>query len=328
VKVRLAFWIFAETLQPSVGVGFIMSQTTAALGQMRLGDLFAFLAVKSSGSITGAARELRVTPSQVSKAITRLEHLLRVRLLSRSSRGVALSAAGRRMAPLVEQAVVRLKLLGREDNDETTELTLAAPSWLVTQFLPAIAAAHPELKMRGLEIPPALIRAYAAENFFDVTILTSDIDRLPGAWASTRVGDVRKALFANPVLAKKLGPQPVPAERLHEVPFICPIYHRDGQFMAVDDDCPIGPSDRKIGHQAQTIGLALELACITDQLVFGPFIAARRFVQIGALTEITVEGWSVNEPLYVICNGDRVLSRVEKCIVKALKASLRDFDPA
>ncbi len=295
---------------------------------MRLGDLFAFLAVKSSGSITGAARELRVTPSQVSKAITRLELLLRVRLLSRSSRGVALSAAGRRMAPLVEQAVVRLRLLGREDNDGTAELTLAAPSWLVTQFLPPIAAAHPDVKMRGLELPPALIRAYAAENFFDFTILTSDVDRLPGAWASTRVGDVRKALFANPALAEKLGPRPVPVERLLDVPFICPIYHRDGQFMAVDDDCPLPPADRQIGHQAQTIGLALELACITNQLVFGPFIAARRFIQIEALVEIEVEGWSVNEPLYVVCNSDRVLSRVEKGIIKALKNSLREFDPA
>ena len=35
-----------------------------------------------------------------------------------------------------------------------------------------------------------------------------------------------------------------------------------------------------------------------------------------------------SSPKFVICNGDRVLSRVEKCIVKALKASLRDFDPA
>ncbi|MEO6421059.1 MAG: LysR family transcriptional regulator, partial [Polyangiaceae bacterium] len=240
---------------------------TTSLGQMRLGDLFAFLAVKSSGSITGAARELRVTPSQVSKAITRLEQLLRVRLLSRSSRGVALSVAGRRMAPLVEQAVVRLRLLGREESDGATELTLAAPSWLVTQFLPPIAAAHPDVKMRGLELPPALIRAYAAENFFDFTILTSDVDRLPGAWASTRVGDVRKALFANPTVAQKLGPQPVPVERLRDLPFICPIYHRDGQFVPVDDDCPLPPSDRQIGHQAQTIGLALELASITNQLV-------------------------------------------------------------
>ena len=137
------------------------------IGELRLGDLSTFLAVRRAGSITGAARELRVTPSQVSKAITRLESALRVQLLSRSSRGVALSETGRRVLPHVETAVARLLLIGRAEAEALPELTVAAPSYLLGQFLPTIASSQPQLRVRGLELPPALVRAYAAENFFD-----------------------------------------------------------------------------------------------------------------------------------------------------------------
>lgn len=289
---------------------------------MRISDILAFLAVKSCGSFTGAARELRVTTSQISKATTRLEQQLHVRLLTRGAKGVTLSTEGKRVAPAMEQIVSRLRQLGREDADGASELTVAAPSWLVTQLLPCIASAHPELRVRGLELPPALIRAYAAENFFDMTLLTRDVERLPGTWNHMHVGEVRKALFARPAFVQTLGAAPLTPERLREVPFICPIYHRDGQFVLVDDDCPLPLNERRIGHQTQTIGLALELATLSDQVVFGPAIAAKRHVKSGALIELRVEGWNVNEPLYVVCNGDRVLARVQKGVGRALRAAL------
>ena len=57
--------------------------------ELRLADLLTLLAVQRTGSISGAAREMRVTPSQVSKAMARLERHFGVRLLSRGARGVA-----------------------------------------------------------------------------------------------------------------------------------------------------------------------------------------------------------------------------------------------
>jgi DNA-binding transcriptional LysR family regulator len=50
-----------------------MTVAQESLADLRVGDLMTFLAVRRSGSITAAARELKVTPSQVSKAISRLE---------------------------------------------------------------------------------------------------------------------------------------------------------------------------------------------------------------------------------------------------------------
>jgi DNA-binding transcriptional LysR family regulator len=306
------------------GWDMVMPMSADRLSEMRLGDLVTFLAVRRSGSITGAARELKVTPSQVSKAVARLEALLQLRLLSRSSRGVALSEAGLRVVPHVEAAVARLRLIGRA-RAQAPELTVAAPSYLIQSFLPTIALAQPDVRVRGLELPPALLRAYAAENFFDLA-LVSDIERLPSTWVSVNIGDLRKTLFGPPVLAKRLGQQPVHVDKLRGVAFVVPIYNADGRFVAIDDDCPLAISERVIGHEAQTIGLALELSARTEQLVFGPALAAHRHLATGRLVEIRVRGWDLRDPLYVACNADRVLSRVQNGIVKALRAALAEID--
>ena len=55
-----------------------MTDPTRDVADLRVADLLTFLAVVRSSSLTAAARERRVTPSQVSKAITRVETLARV----------------------------------------------------------------------------------------------------------------------------------------------------------------------------------------------------------------------------------------------------------
>src|SRR4051812_8957606 len=103
---------------------------------LRIADILTFLAVRRSGSITGAARQVRVTASQVSKAITRLEEQLRVKLLLRSARGVTLSDGALRVLPDLEEIVARLERLSRSGVQEITALTIAAPSYLNAAFFP------------------------------------------------------------------------------------------------------------------------------------------------------------------------------------------------
>jgi DNA-binding transcriptional LysR family regulator len=289
------------------------------VGELRVGDLTTFLAVRKSGSVSSAAREQGVTPSQVSKAISRLEAILGVRLFSRGSRGVALSDQARIALPHIEAALASLQQLERRDRPSITELTIAAPSYLISSFLPAIACCQPQLHVRGIELAPSLVRAYAPENFFEMAILARTADRMPTTWVSVKVGELRSGLFATPELARRLGASPVPVDKLRTVPFVTPIYHAEGRYLPVDDDCPLTLTERKAGHSAQTIGSALELAARTDQLVFGPVVPARRFVATGALVEIQVRGWSVREPLFVSCNADRMLAKVQTAIVKAMR---------
>src|SRR5438477_12563087 len=107
-----------------------MGNSDGWLQNLRFADVTTFLAVRRHASISGAARELNVTPSQVTKAVARIEAQLNVTLLTRTSRGVALSDDGLRIAPDLEDVVERLRLLPRRKHSPERELTVAGPSYL------------------------------------------------------------------------------------------------------------------------------------------------------------------------------------------------------
>jgi DNA-binding transcriptional LysR family regulator len=296
-----------------------MSRKRDRLNDLRFADLTTFLTVRRCGSITGAARELKVTPSQVSKAIVRLEAQFKTTLLSRGARGVSISDDGMRMAPQFSDLVERLSQI-RRTGDEP-EITLAAASFLVSQFVPPICERLPRVRVRSLEMPPALVRSHAAENFFDMAI-TLGPARLPSLWTSVRVGDVRKALFARPEIARKIGKGPVTQDKLREYPFVSPIYNVDKSFVPVDDDCPLPRAERKLGHEVHTLHVALEVATRCDQLVFGPALAAKRHLESGRLVEVRVDGWDVKDALHVSSNVDRVLASTQKAIAEIVRTEL------
>src|SRR5689334_15001346 len=136
---------------------------SARLDDVRFSDIRTFLAVRRYGSISAAAREMNVTPSQVSKAVVRLEEQLSLELLTRTAKGVSLSNAGKRIVPQLEDIVGKLERLHPDGGNAQEQLTVAAPSYLNAIFLPLIAECLPQYRVRGLEMPPALVRAYAAE---------------------------------------------------------------------------------------------------------------------------------------------------------------------
>ena len=68
------------------------------MARRNLNDLLAFVTVAREGSFTRAAATLGVTQSALSQAIRGLEERLRIRLLTRTPRSVAPTAAGERLA--------------------------------------------------------------------------------------------------------------------------------------------------------------------------------------------------------------------------------------
>jgi DNA-binding transcriptional LysR family regulator len=288
---------------------------------LRLADLSTFLAVARFGSIHGAARGLEVSPSQVSKSVERLERRLRMNLLTRGQRGVSVSPAGRRAIPRFEAILAELQELHSNPSEPRLQITVVATAFLNATFVPHITRALPKLRIRSLELPPGVASAYAGERLFDAA-LTIDTEAWPKSWLRMRIGSLRRALYAAPAVAARLGPTPVPPERLASVPFIAPIYSYHGQVVPGEDRCPLPSGERLIGHQTQTLALALELAQQSDHLVFAPEAAARPFVASGGLVEVPVTGWNVSDTLSLVCDGDRVRAQVLRDIVAALKETL------
>jgi len=247
-----------------------------------------------------------------------------VRLLSRGARGVTPTPAGRQVLPRVANAVEELRATAgiRDDRAPAFEMTVAGPSYLVAHVLPKVAELLPRARMRGLELAPAYLRAYVAENVFDVALVPGGVENRPAAWTSDAAGVLRAALLARPAFAKRLAPLPLTAERVRPLPFIGPTKTGGDRFVALTDDCPLGWEERWIAHEAQTIGAAIEFAARTDHVVFGPVLAARRLVEAGAVTELPVVGWDVRQPVHVLCNGDRVLSRARAAVIRAAQEVL------
>lgn len=67
----------------------------ARLDINRSGELEVFVRVVQAGSFSAAARDLRITPSAVSKLVARLEGRLGSRLFNRSTRQLSLTYEGR-----------------------------------------------------------------------------------------------------------------------------------------------------------------------------------------------------------------------------------------
>jgi DNA-binding transcriptional LysR family regulator len=200
-------------------------------------------------------------------------------------------------------------------------LTIAAPSSLLPPILPRIINALPGTRVRGIELPPPLIRGYAGEGLFEIALVPGEITGLPPKWAVTRVGEVRKSVLASPAVARKLGAHPT-VDQVRALSFVGPIAYDGGKFVASTDDCPLGREERVVGSEVGTMALALQIASACGHLVFGPAMAAEREIREGSLVELNVKGWNVSETLFVACDAERVLARVQAAIVKAVRSAL------
>jgi DNA-binding transcriptional LysR family regulator len=296
----------------------------AAASELRLADIATFLAVVRTGSVTATARELRVTPSQVSKAIVRLEKYVRTPLLARKSRGVTATDDGRDLLPRLQELLESARVLPeRAARDEL--FTVAAPSYLATTLVPSVAGALDDIRLRTVEAGEAFIRAYAGDDVFQLA-LTLSAQTLTRAWSSTKAGAVRQSFFAAPSVAAKLGTT-VTREQLRKMKFVMPVYHSAGQFLPGEDGCPIARAERIAGHEVPTVAIALEIASITQQIAYGPEIAARAHVADGRLVELHLKGDESAVDVYLHVNQDRVLARTRTRIMDALAAALPEKKP-
>jgi len=119
-----------------------------------LNALRAFEASARNLSFTRAGLELRVTQAAVSQQVKTLEEILGVPLFRRLPRGLALTAEGEALLPVLTDAFRRIaSTLDRFEGNRAREvLTLGAVGTFVTGWLlarlPAFRAAHPFIDLR------------------------------------------------------------------------------------------------------------------------------------------------------------------------------------
>jgi DNA-binding transcriptional LysR family regulator len=118
-------------------------------------QLQSFLAVARHRSFTGAARELGVTRSAVSQAVQQLEEQLRVVLLTRTTRSVSVTDAGRRLmesaSPALAQLASALTEISAKPGEAVGRLRLSVPRtavpFVIDPVLPKFRTRHPRVEV-------------------------------------------------------------------------------------------------------------------------------------------------------------------------------------
>ena len=118
-------------------------------------QLQAFLAVARTNSFAAAARELGISRSAVSQSVRQLEEHLKVVLVVRTTRSVALTDAGKKLVetagPAVSQTVAALTDVSAQPGEATGRLRLTVPraamEAVIAPMLPTFRARHPRIEV-------------------------------------------------------------------------------------------------------------------------------------------------------------------------------------
>jgi DNA-binding transcriptional LysR family regulator len=181
----------------------------------RFRELETFLAVAEEGAFNAAARRLRASPPAVTRQVTALEARLGVQLLTRTTRRVTLTEAGRRLR---DDAA---RILGALQEAEAAaagvqavpsgELNLTAPVLFGRRFMAPILRdyldAYPAVTARALFIDR---NVPLQDEGLDVALRIGPLS--DSSLTALRVGTLRRVVVAAPSYLKRRGRPRTPAD--------------------------------------------------------------------------------------------------------------------
>lgn len=160
-----------------------------------------FARVVDAGSFSGAARQLGLTPSAVSRQVARLEGVLRVRLLERTTRKLRLTEAGSAAFTRCQALVAAAReVMALSDSQSATPRGLVRVSMpkafgrqMVHPLMPAFLARYPEVDVQ-LIITDRTVDLF--EESVDLAIRITDAP--PPGLAGRPLATIRHLVCASP----------------------------------------------------------------------------------------------------------------------------------
>ena len=149
----------------------------------------AFLAAAETGSFSRAAEALRYTPSGVNQLVSALEKEVGFSLFSRNTKGVALTANGELLLPVVREFLRqedRIFELSAEMNGLLIgSVSIAAYSSIATHWLPAVIREfqrdYPNVKIKLMEGIWQEVSQWLDERVADIGFLSYQ-ENMPYDW--------------------------------------------------------------------------------------------------------------------------------------------------
>lgn len=187
----------------------------------RSDDLFFLLSVVDNGSFSGAAEQLEVSVTRVSRAVTRLEASLNTTLLNRTTRKVALTEEGHLFVEKVRGGLATLEeaeeqLAIRKQRPAGRLRVDAANPFLLHQIVPHVREfreAYPDIE---LELTASDQIVNLLERRIDIAIRIGSLD--DSTLHARALGRSRLSVVASPEYLKRRGGCDSPADlREHDI---------------------------------------------------------------------------------------------------------------
>ncbi|WP_085905585.1 LysR family transcriptional regulator [Kiloniella majae] len=181
-------------------------------------DMAIFLRVVARGNFVRASEDLGLTPSAISKAITRLEDRLGVRLLSRTTRNLSLTNEGtiyykhaKDIATAIEQAEAETASSSKAPSG-TLRITIAAAlaKHQIVPLIPTFLALYPDIEI-DLNI---------TEQHVDIVKENCDIAIRPGtlidsSLIGTKLAEAKRYICASESYISRYGKPLTPIDLQH-----------------------------------------------------------------------------------------------------------------
>lgn len=192
-----------------------MSTGNMSSGSMNWDDLRYFLAVAAEGSLSAAARTLRVNPATVSRHVDALEARFEVRLFDRRQDGYGLTEAGEKLAARARGIETEMFGLARafdaEDRGLTGTVAVTSTESLIGPFLirnlPLLQDRHPGIRLQ-------VVNEYRFLNLSrreaDVAIRMARPEQ--GDLVIRRIGTLGFGLYASPGYLEARGAPQAPGD--------------------------------------------------------------------------------------------------------------------
>ncbi|MDR3015423.1 LysR family transcriptional regulator [Delftia acidovorans] len=251
-----------------------------------------FVKALEGGSIASAARQLGISPAAASQNIARLERELGTRLITRTTRSMALTEAGERylarVAPVLQELEKAQSDLSQLHGELQGRLRIACMAafgrHVLAPLLPAFAAQHPRLELELLVVDR---QVDVLKEDVDISVRYRDV--LEPGMAVRQLAAVPRVLCASPAYLQAHG-RPRTAQDL--LGHACLLYRReaDGRFMR----WPFSRDGKRVDPQLRVTAIASDVDALTEMAVAGGGIVwigsfiAHRYMREGLLQPLAL----------------------------------------
>ncbi len=264
-----------------------------------LSALAAFLVVADEHSFTAAAKRLSLSPSAVSHAMRELEEGVGVRLLSRTTRSMALTEAGEQLLLLLRPALSDVQ--GALDQVGKLRSRPAGKVRLLVTQLAANTVLGPRLKQLATEYPDILLEVTTDDSRMDIVQAGFDAGIQIGEYiqkdmVAVRVSpDITPAIVASPAYLLAHG---IPKHPRDLVQHVC-INYRHGNAPVYKWEFERGKKEIAVAVHGPLVvdngGLVLQAALQGVGLAYVPEGAVTEHLNSGALERV-LKTWC--QPFY------------------------------